>query len=94
MSGGSPAKVSVDTGTCIGSGQCVRLAPAVFAQRDEDGLVALLVARPVGPQRQDAETAAALCPSGAIRLVPPPDAGSRPDVRRFGGPTAGPGRGR
>lgn len=65
------ARVAVDTGLCIGSGQCVRLAAGVFAQRDEDGLVTLLVEHPAGPLREDASTAAALCPSGAIRLEAP-----------------------
>lgn len=70
MTGTGP-RVTVDTSVCIGSGQCVRLAGEVFTQRDEDGLVALRVEHPAGAAAQDATTAAALCPSGAIRLEPP-----------------------
>lgn len=70
MTGEGP-RVAVDPAVCIGSGQCVRLAAEVFTQRDEDGLVAVLVAHPAGGAAQDAATAAALCPSGAIRLEPP-----------------------
>jgi ferredoxin len=35
-------KVAVEQDRCVGSGQCVLLAPDVFDQRDEDGSVVLL----------------------------------------------------
>ena len=34
-------KVHVDEDKCIGAGQCVRIAPEIFDQRD-DGIVILL----------------------------------------------------
>ena len=39
-------KVSVDEDKCCGAGTCVLLAPDVFDQRDEDGIVVLLDAAP------------------------------------------------
>ncbi|MDX2860790.1 ferredoxin, partial [Streptomyces scabiei] len=35
-------KVRVDETRCCGAGSCVLIAPEVFDQRDEDGIVALL----------------------------------------------------
>lgn len=39
-------KITVDEEKCCGAGQCVLIAPEVFDQRDEDGIVALLDATP------------------------------------------------
>lgn len=41
-------KITVDEEKCCGAGQCVLIAPEVFDQRDEDGIVVLLDAEP-GP---------------------------------------------
>ncbi|MDX3566844.1 ferredoxin, partial [Streptomyces scabiei] len=39
-------KVRVDETRCCGAGSCVLIAPEVFDQRDEDGIVALLTPTP------------------------------------------------
>ena len=39
-------KVTVDEEKCCGAGTCVLVAPAVFDQREEDGIVVLLDAEP------------------------------------------------
>jgi ferredoxin len=62
-------KVTADREVCIGSGNCVFSAPAVFDQDDDEGLVVVLVAQ-VDPQDGDAvHDAVAHCPSGALRIV-------------------------
>lgn len=60
-------KVHVDEHECIGAGQCVMTAPAVFDQR-EDGIVVLLDATPSPAQHAAARKAARLCPALAIRI--------------------------
>ena len=59
-------RVTVDTGLCCGSGQCVLTAPGVFDQSDDDGTVVLLDACPPGDAHEDVRAAAHVCPSGAI----------------------------
>ncbi len=61
-------KVTVDTGKCISSGQCVLTAPEVFDQRDEDGLVVLLNPGPPAELAGDVRQAATLCPALAITV--------------------------
>ncbi|MPY59966.1 ferredoxin [Streptomyces spongiae] len=61
-------KVSVDEDKCCGAGQCVMLAPEVFDQREDDGIVLLLDAEPAPDQHATVREAAAMCPSGAIAL--------------------------
>ena len=61
-------KVTVDTGKCISSGQCVLTAPGVFDQRDEDGLVVLLTPSPPAELAGDVRQAATLCPALAITV--------------------------
>ena len=62
--------VTVDQDKCVGSGQCVLLAPDVFDQRDEDGVVVLLNATPPAEVADGVESAAASCPAQAIRVTP------------------------
>ncbi|GAA2688300.1 ferredoxin [Streptomyces lunalinharesii] len=60
-------RITVDTGRCVGAGQCVLTAPDLFDQ-DDDGLVTVLDPAsdaPAGAARE----AAALCPSGAISVA-------------------------
>ena len=61
-------KVTVDQDKCVSSGMCVMNAAEVFDQRDDDGVVVLLVPEP-GPEYA-AETlkAAAACPALAIEI--------------------------
>ncbi|AUA08729.1 ferredoxin [Streptomyces sp. SID8361] len=61
-------KVHVDEAKCCGAGQCVLIAPEVFDQRDEDGIVVLLAPEPAEDQRSDVREAAAVCPAAAITL--------------------------
>ncbi|MFI9486628.1 ferredoxin [Promicromonospora sp. NPDC052451] len=62
-------RVTVDEDRCCGAGTCVLVAPDVFDQRDEDGIVVLLDETP-GADRHDAvREAASVCPAAAIGLV-------------------------
>jgi ferredoxin len=60
-------EVSVDRDSCVGAGQCVLSAPAVFDQ-DEDGLVELTNPRPPAEQERSVRAAARLCPARVISL--------------------------
>ena len=60
--------VSVDREKCCGAGQCVLLAPAVFDQGENDGIVVLLDPRPAGPLHAAVREAAAVCPTSAISV--------------------------
>ena len=62
-------KVSVDQDKCVSSGQCVLNAAEVFDQRDEDGVVVLLIAEPSTGQADGTRRAAAACPALAIEIV-------------------------
>jgi ferredoxin len=61
-------KVTVDQDKCVSSGQCVLNASDVFDQRDDDGVVELLVANPDPAQEGGVRNAAAACPALAIHL--------------------------
>ncbi|MQY27308.1 ferredoxin [Nocardia aurantia] len=62
-------KVSVDVPKCIASGQCVLLAPEVFDQRDEDGMVVLLTDSPAPELHDGVRDSAIACPAAAIHLA-------------------------
>ena len=51
-------KVVVDQSRCVGAGQCVLVAPEVFDQRDEDGIVVLLQENPPAELHAQAKEAA------------------------------------
>ena len=61
--------VRVDTGLCIGTGNCVLASSAVFDQDEDDGTVVLLH-ECIGPERErEVRLAVERCPVQAIRLV-------------------------
>jgi ferredoxin len=61
-------RVFVDPKKCCGAGQCVMLAPKVFDQREEDGIVVLLDATPSPELHASVREAASVCPAAAIEL--------------------------
>ncbi|SHF60880.1 ferredoxin [Streptoalloteichus hindustanus] len=61
-------KVAVDQDRCCGAGACVLLAPDVFDQRDDDGVVVLLDGQPPEELHALVGEAAAACPGAAISL--------------------------
>lgn len=62
-------KVSVADDKCVAGGQCVLLAPEVFDQREEDGVVVLLDETPPPAVRDAVRESAMVCPAAAIRLA-------------------------
>lgn len=61
-------KISVDEEKCCGAGQCVMIAPEVFDQRDEDGIVVLLDVEPGPDQHEAVRESAGVCPAAAISV--------------------------
>jgi len=61
-------KVVVDQSRCVGAGQCVLVAPEVFDQREDDGIVLLLQDDPAEELHARVKEAAQLCPALAIEL--------------------------
>lgn len=61
-------KITVEPHKCIGAGQCVGAAPAVFDQNEDDGIVILLDDAPPAEQHANARSAARLCPALAIHI--------------------------
>jgi ferredoxin len=60
--------VHIDQIKCIGAGQCVLASPQVFDQRDEDGIVVLLMDEPPEYLSASVRKAAKLCPALAITV--------------------------
>jgi ferredoxin len=61
-------KITVDQDKCCGAGTCVLLAPDVFDQRDEDGIVVLLDGQPPEELHPIVREAASVCPGVAISV--------------------------
>jgi ferredoxin len=61
-------KVSIEQEKCCVAGTCVTLAPDVFDQRDEDGVVVLLLSAPPADLHESVREAAGVCPAMAIHL--------------------------
>jgi ferredoxin len=61
-------KVTVAQDKCVSSGHCVLNATDVFDQRDDDGVVVLLIERPGPELADDTRAAAAACPALAIDI--------------------------
>ncbi|MEU4385502.1 ferredoxin [Promicromonospora sp. NPDC023805] len=64
-------KVMVEEDKCCGAGTCVLIAPEVFDQRDEDGIVVLLEEAPAADQHDAVREAVSVCPAAAISLIEP-----------------------
>lgn len=62
-------KITIDEDKCCGAGQCVLIAPDVFDQREDDGIVVLLDAAPPADQYTAVREAASVCPAAAITLA-------------------------
>lgn len=62
-------RVSVDTNECIGSGQCVLLAPDVFALDEDDDFARVVNPEPPGELAPAVREAEACCPSQAILVL-------------------------
>ncbi|WP_309132784.1 4Fe-4S domain-containing protein [Brevibacterium sp.] len=74
-------EITVHSSMCVAAGNCGVVAPAVFANPDEnDGFVELLDAHPPQSQWQAAREAEYLCPSKTIQIdgsaIPPRRPGS------------------
>jgi ferredoxin len=63
--GDDPGKVVIDRDACMGSGNCVFWAPAVF-DLDDDG-VAVVSSNSAG-REEEVRKVAANCPTSAIRV--------------------------
>ena len=61
--------VEVNVLKCVASGQCVLIAPEVFDQRDDDGMVILLDDSPAPEYHDGVRESALVCPAAAIRLT-------------------------
>lgn len=61
-------RVRVDEERCCGAGQCTLLAPEVFDQREEDGIVILLDPEPAESLHAAIHEAAQVCPAAAIQF--------------------------
>ncbi len=60
--------VRADRGLCVGAGVCARIAPAVFDQDEEEGLVVVLDGHPEDAAAEAARRAVEGCPSGALSI--------------------------
>uniref|UniRef100_A0AAU3GRQ9 Ferredoxin n=1 Tax=Streptomyces sp. NBC_01401 TaxID=2903854 RepID=A0AAU3GRQ9_9ACTN len=67
---GGPERVSARRDLCVGAGQCVLAAPAVFDQAVDDGLVLVLDDTPSAAELPAVRDAVWACPSGAVTLRP------------------------
>jgi ferredoxin len=68
MSGDARLRVVVDRNVCISAGQCTRVAPEVFDQDDENGLVVVRQEYPGSELAPRVEEAVRLCPARAIAV--------------------------
>jgi ferredoxin len=62
-------RIISDKNVCIGSGQCVLVAPELFDQDEADGSVITRAEQPPADSLDEAREAVALCPSGALSFV-------------------------
>jgi len=64
-------RIVVDEERCCGAGNCAAIAPEVFDQSPDDGVVMLLQQTPPLELVPLLEEAVGLCPVAAIRLIEP-----------------------
>jgi ferredoxin len=62
-------RIVLDRQRCVGSGNCVLSAPAMFDQSDADGQVVPRAPLPPSGVPDEARVAVELCPSGALSLA-------------------------
>ena len=62
-------KVIVEEDKCCGAGTCVLVAPDVFDQRDDDGIVVLLDEAPDRELHDAVREAVSVCPAAAIGVI-------------------------
>lgn len=60
-------KISVNSGACVGAGQCALVAGSLFDQ-DDSGIVVVLNDSPDASEEAAARKAVSLCPSRAISV--------------------------
>jgi len=68
MSDDVKIRVLVNRDVCVSAGQCTRVAPEVFDQDDEDGLVVVRQEYPGSELATRVEEAVRLCPARAIAM--------------------------
>ena len=61
-------RVTADQDRCVSSGMCVMNAAEVFDQREDDGVVQLLIDEPGPELAEKTRKAAAACPALAIHI--------------------------
>jgi ferredoxin len=61
-------RIDIHAERCIGSGVCALVAPELFDQRDDDGVVVLLDPDPAPDQHGNAYQAATRCPASVIEI--------------------------
>lgn len=61
-------RIDIHADRCIGSGVCALVAPEIFDQRDDDGVVVLLDPDPAPEQQENAYEAATRCPASVIEI--------------------------
>ena len=61
-------RIRIEQDKCVGAGHCVRAAPEIFDQREDDGIVVLLMAEAPDARVADVQKAERLCPAQAIRI--------------------------
>lgn len=62
-------RITSDPERCCGAGNCAMTAPAVFDQREDDGVVVVLDDMPPASEHAGVRAAVAACPTGAIRVA-------------------------
>lgn len=62
-------RVETDVRRCVAAGMCTLMAPNVFDQDEETGMVRVLSERPAGEEWEAVEEAARSCPAQVIEVL-------------------------